>query len=128
MKISNLIKWNRSTHHLVQGRRAERIACRFLTKRGLRHVQSNYRCPYGEIDLIMEDNKHLVFIEVRYRSNTKFGGALGSIDHRKQNKLRATAEHYLQRYNQTASRRCRFDVVVLGPANTPTCEWIQDAF
>ena len=128
MKISNPIKWNRSTHHLEQGRRAERLACQFLTERGLRLVQPNYRCPFGEIDLIMEDNQCLIFVEVRYRSNARFGGALASIDQRKQDKLRATAEHYLQRCNQTTGRPCRFDVVVLESVRPPTFEWIQDAF
>lgn len=76
----------------------------------------------------MEDNHYLVFVEVRFRGSSRFGGAVASIDKRKQAKLRATAEHYLQRTHQTGDRPCRFDVVVLGAAGSPECEWIQDAF
>ena len=106
---------------------AERLACQFLIERGYRHIQSNYRCRYGEIDLIMEDNDYLVFVEVRYRHSGRYGGAIASIDHRKQAKLRATAEHYLQRSRVASNRPCRFDVVLLGPSQTGF-ECIRNAF
>lgn len=99
-----------------------------MSRRGYRLIRSNYRCRYGEIDLIMTNNEYLVFVEVRYRRNSTFGGASASIDHKKQTKLRATAEHYLQRMRIDPDQPCRFDVVVLGPSVDTECEWIQNAF
>lgn len=112
----------------MRGAQVERQARRFLIRQGLKHVQSNYRCRYGEIDLIMEDNGELVFVEVRYRNSERYGGALESITRKKQARLRATAEHYLQRLNPRDDRPCRFDVVLSGPAQATRCAWIRDAF
>ena len=74
----------------------------------------------------MDDGEYLVFVEVRLRSNHRYGGALESIDAKKKSKLRATARHYLQRFDPAARRPARFDVVLLG--STSKCEWIQNAF
>ncbi len=115
--------------HLKRGQLAERKAREFLIQNGLRHIESNYRCPCGELDLIMEDGEHVVFVEVRYRNNERFGGALASIDAKKQNKLRATAEHYRQRRRPICHRPCRFDVISLtGDVNAADPAWIKDAF
>lgn len=100
--------------HLQQGEDAERACCRFLKQQGLKLVCSNYRCRYGEIDLIMLDGDTLVFTEVRFRSNKGFGDGLDSITHAKQEKLRRTAEHYLQRHGY---RIARFDVVSVSKKN-----------
>ena len=115
------------THQRERGREAEYRARHFLTKRGLIHVRSNYQCRFGEIDLIMDDGEFLVFVEVRLRSNRRYGGALESIDMRKQSKLRLTAQHYLQRFDPSANRPARFDVVLLG-SPVSECEWIKNAF
>lgn len=77
----------------------------------------------------MLDNDCLVFVEVRFRRNARYGGAAASIDQRKQKKLRATAEHYLQRAGQQqTSRACRFDVVLLENPPAAPCKWIRNAF
>ena len=99
--------------HLIKGRNAESHARKYLQRRGLKFVESNYRCKPGEIDLIMRDRSTIVFVEVRYRSNHNYGGALESIDLRKQRKLRAAAEHYLQHKRIGADSACRFDVVLI---------------
>ena len=116
--------------HLRRGDRAERAALDYLSRRGLRHLMSNYRCRFGEIDLIMDDGESLVFVEVRYRKDTGFGGGAASIDQRKQHRLRITAEHYRQSQRGADQRACRFDVVSLTgdlAANT-SIDWIQNAF
>lgn len=117
--------------HLLKGRRAEDRARRYLADRGLAFVEANYRCRSGEIDLIMEEQSTLVFVEVRYRKDEKFGGALESIDFAKQRRLRAAAEHYLQCRRIGDRRPCRFDVVlVTGGARGRTgarIDWIRDA-
>lgn len=104
---------------------SEQQACNFLKAKGLRLITNNYRCPCGEIDLIMQDNNVLVFIEVRLRSHMDYGSALESIDSRKQQKLLKSATHYLQQHNLIDKIDCRFDVI--GFSNS-TIDWIKDAF
>jgi len=115
--------------HLRKGKEVENQALEFLSHKGLTLVERNFRCPRGEVDLIMMDRQELVFVEVRYRSNGTFGGALDSITSSKQQKLRIAAEIYLQRNSSLAFKGCRFDVLAIdgngGKANT---HWISDAF
>lgn len=106
------------------GREAERRAQTVLVRQGLTAVTSNYRCRGGEIDLVMRDGDCLVFVEVRYRSRDDFGGALSSIDRRKQERLVLAARHYLA--SSGWSGPCRFDVVAIGRRSGE--EWIRDAF
>lgn len=120
--------------HLIKGRDAESRARRYLEQRGLACIEANYRCPPGEIDLIMRQDEGqdevIVFVEVRFRKDHRYGGALESIDHRKQQRLRAAAEHYLQRRHGTAEVACRFDVVLITGApggGAGSVDWIQDA-
>lgn len=116
-------------HHLKQGDMAEAIAATFLQAKGLTLLEKNFRCKHGEIDLIMLQGKTLVFIEVRLRSNSLYGGAAMSIDAFKQNKLRRTAEFFLQSYANTYSdTACRFDAILMQSLNSETTEWIQNAF
>lgn len=107
-----------------QGQWAEHEACVYLRRRGMRLITSNYSCRHGEIDLVMKDKDYTVFVEVRYRRNRDFGGGLASVDFRKQRKLVATAQHYLQR--NTDSVNARFDVVAVD-ANR-NIDWVSDAF
>jgi putative endonuclease len=118
--------------HLLKGRNAENRAKRFLETKGLAFVEANYHCRSGEIDLIMREQSTVVFVEVRYRKNEDFGGALESIDFAKQRKLRATAEHYLQRHRIGDEQPCRFDVVLItgdsdGRQVDSRIDWIRDA-
>lgn len=109
---------------------AERIAERFLTRHDLTLVARNYRCRYGEIDLIMQDSETLVFVEVRLRKPMRgkgdFGGALASITASKQAKIIATAQHYLAGMKHLPP--CRFDVVLLNGLNVTNVEWLKSAF
>ncbi len=114
-----------------RGQRAEAGACAHLQRQGLRLVERNYRCPRGEIDLIMRDRETLVFVEVRYRANRRFGGAAASVDTRKQARVIAAALHYLQRHPAAGRRPCRFDVMAVVPGEGDAameCEWIRSAF
>ena len=115
--------------HLKQGLAAEHRACHYLQQQGLTLLQRNYRWRHGEIDLIMRDADTLVFIEVRYRRHQYFGGAIGSITPSKQQRLRATANRYLQQQMQTLDCPARFDVVVLQNDHGSTeIDWLQDVF
>ncbi|WP_395007383.1 YraN family protein [Undibacterium sp.] len=91
------------------GDAAEQQALLHLQAQGLRLLQRSFLCKGGEIDLIMRDDKHVVFIEVRQRSSKQFGGALASITLSKQKRLVHAAQVYLK--NMKPLPPCRFDVV-----------------
>ena len=77
--------------------------------------------------MIMRAGDVLVFIEVRFRADDKFGGGVASVDRQKQRRIARTAEHYLQKRNVDSSVSCRFDVVGIG-AGTSDVDWVIDAF
>ena len=97
----------------LTGKSAEEFAGHYLQRQGLSLVSRNYRCKYGEIDLIMRDKKTTVFVEVRYRKSEHFGSGAETVNYHKQRKLLATASHYLQNHPKAAKQPCRFDVVSL---------------
>ena len=109
----------------IRGREGEDLAARFLEARGLTVVARNFRVRGGEIDLVCRDGPVLVFVEVRLRSRSDFGGAGASIGAAKRRRIVLAARHYL------AGRPdcdCRFDCVLLdGPAGR-TVEWLRHAF
>jgi putative endonuclease len=107
------------------GAAAEQLAATYLQSQGLKLLASNYRCRFGEIDLIMRDGKETVFVEVRLRSHTAFGGAAASITAAKQQKLTRTAEHYLMEHG---AGPCRFDAVLLDSLTTNNITWLKNAF
>jgi putative endonuclease len=108
------------------GDAAERFAEQFLIEQKLRTVARKYRCRFGEIDLIMQDGETLVFVEVRMRASGSFGGAAASIHVAKQQRLVATAQHYLAGLHHTPP--CRFDAILMTKMDTAGVEWIKDAF
>lgn len=115
---------NKNSQH--RGERAEHIAAQYLQQQGLQLLQQNYRCKRGEIDLIMLHNNTLCFIEVRLRRHHAFASAAASVDFRKQQKVIATAEHYLQQTRD--SRPCRFDVIALETLAIDSIQWLPNAF
>ena len=110
----------------ADGDNAERIAERYLQQHGLTTIARNYRCRYGEIDLIMQDGDTTAFIEVRYRASSNFGGAAASIHPAKQRRIIAAAGHYLTNIRHPPP--CRFDAILLKKLDAAGVEWIKDAF
>jgi putative endonuclease len=108
------------------GAQAEQWAVQYLQQQGLKLVAQNYRVRFGEIDLIMQDGTSLVFIEVRLRRNANFGGAAGSIDARKQQRIIRTAQQYLASLSHTPP--CRFDAVLMDDVNGENFQWLKNAF
>ncbi|MBT9591708.1 MAG: YraN family protein [Thiobacillus sp.] len=106
------------------GQSAEKRAEIFLESNGLMLVARNWRCRFGEIDLIMQDGATRVFVEVRLRSRNDFGGAAASVTPGKQRKLLAAARQYLTTLKTLPP--CRFDVVALSGDTRP--DWIKNAF
>lgn len=105
---------------------AERLACGYLQQQGLKLIERNYHTRRGEVDLIMQHDVTLVFIEVRLRSNQRFGSAAESITSRKQGRIISAAQYYLQQ--QPTALACRFDVVTINGETPPSIEWIPNAF
>ena len=115
--------------HPEDGASAEKSARNFPKNKNLKLVQKNYRTPYGEIDVIMQDQASLVFVEVRFRRTVAFGTPAETVNRQKQRKLRASAAHFLQQYQKFSNFPCRFDIVALtGDPETGTIDWIQNAF
>ena len=109
-----------------RGHWAESIACAHLQQQGLILVQRNYHCRFGEIDLIMQDDDTLVFVEVRYRRS--LATAAESIIPAKQRRLCTAGAHYLSTHT-AQSIPCRFDaVLVAGVQASPQVEWLSAAF
>lgn len=110
--------------HLLRGKSAEDQAHDFLVSNGLKLVCRNYRCKQGELDLVMNDHKTLVIIEVRYRKSAVYGSALESVTHSKQARIIAATQHYLS--NLPLDCPLRFDVVAISGDNN--IDWIKNAF
>ena len=98
--------------HLLAGENAEQAACDFLLAKQIKLIERNVRYPFGEIDLLMQDGKELVFVEVRFRRNQKFGGGAESVTLSKQKKkwqtrhkpgFRATSNGRTRRAASTSS-------------------------
>lgn len=109
------------------GNSGEDTALRYLREQGLELVARNFRCKFGEIDLIMRDNAQLIFVEVRWRSDGSHGGAAASVTAIKQRRLRRTAQAYLQsKYRHLP--RCRFDLLAIDgvPEQGGRIQWLQD--
>jgi putative endonuclease len=103
----------------LSGADAEQLGREFLISKGLQFVAKNFRTRRGEIDLIMLDNKVLVFVEVRFRSSISFGSAEESITAQKCHRLTAAAQAYMQREGLTDRVIARFDAIAISPANSP---------
>lgn len=122
---------DKRTDKRITGDDKERLAEDYLSAQGFELIERNFLCKSGEIDLIMKDpagkkEAYLVFIEVRYRENKEFGGALASITLGKQNKLRRAAEYYLLQHFGNTPPPCRFDVIGIEGQNE--ISWIKNAF
>ena len=113
----------------LAGQAAEERALAYLEARGFTLVERNFRCRLGEIDLVMLHGTHLVFVEVRSRTN-RFVSAAESVNFRKQQKLARTAGFFLLRRPAFQHHPVRFDVVALdGPSpDRYAIQWLRDAF
>ena len=115
----------------VSGAWGEALAAEFLRKKRYKLVAANYRCRFGEIDLIVCNRSYLVFVEVKLRKSDKFASASEFVDFRKQNRLRSTASLYLSEH--PTQLQPRFDVIeIYAPDGTatehPEIHHMEDAF
>lgn len=115
----------------LTGAWGEAAAAEYLRKKHCRILATNYRCRFGEIDLIVKDRKFLVFVEVKLRKSDGFAKAFEYVDRRKQDRIRMTASMYLSQ-NPT-NLQPRFDVIeIYAPEGTltvhPVIQHMEDAF
>ena len=113
------------------GRWGERLVCDYLRERNWRIREVNYRCRFGELDIIAEKGIYIAFVEVKMRKNDRFGMPREAVTQEKQRKLRATAELYLQEH--PTLRQPRFDVAEVYAPNgankaDTTITYIENAF
>ena len=91
----------------------EQLAAKHLTGEDYHILQSNYRCKYGEIDLIAEHEGYLVFIEVKYRAGSQLGNPEEAVTSGKQKKICRAATWYRMCHSIPEDRPVRFDVVAI---------------
>ena len=109
----------------------ESLAAKFLRKKKFKILAMNYRCKFGEIDLVVQNRKYLVFVEVKLRKSDAFANAYEFVDSHKQDRLRATAQLYLS--ENPTKLQPRFDVIeIYAPdgieTNKPEIHHIEEAF
>ncbi len=110
-----------------RGSAVETAAELHLQQAGLQPRARNVRYRSGELDLVMDDAGTVVFVEVRYRARSDFGGAAASVDPRNCRRLVQAAQLYLQAHPALADAPCRFDVVEAS-GEPPQLHWLRDAF
>lgn len=106
----------------------EQVAIEFLQSRGLRLLEHNLTCKMGELDLVMQDKEVLVFIEVRFRKNQSYGGAISSITPQKIHKLKRTASYFLPYLSAKYFKSiplCRFDALCIN-GDTQETIWLKN--
>jgi putative endonuclease len=106
------------------GAQAEALAARFLESHGLAIVARNVRYRMGEIDLVAREGATIVFVEVRLRRRSDFGGAAESITAAKRARIRAAAGLYLSRLPRLPA--CRIDAVLLDSLDPTRIRWVKD--
>lgn len=121
MRLPDALKRLRTARQIA-GDIGEEQALAHLTKHGFSLVERNFHCRGGEIDLIVQKEGMLVFVEVRKRASGQFGGAAASVIPAKQARLKKAAQFYLQRYAEPPV--CRFDVIAI---DGDRLNWIVNA-
>jgi len=110
------------------GAQSESLAARLLKRRGYTILETNYRTPLGEIDIIARDRDTIVFVEVKARRSLGFGGPKWAVTPKKQRKISMVALYYLKTTRQSQAK-ARFDVVAIRSlGQPPQVEIIQNAF
>ena len=108
------------------GQQYEQLALEYLQRQGLRLIQQKFQCKAGEIDLVMQDGACLVFVEVKYRASSAFGGAVAAVTYSKQQKLLRTSRWYLQQH-RLSEQACRLDVLAIEGQPPYQYQWIKNA-
>lgn len=113
------------------GRWGEELAGKFLERKGYRVCFRNWKCCFGELDLVAEGHGYICFVEVKLRKSSTYGAAGEAVDRRKQQRLRTTAQLYL--LQRPTALQPRFDVVTIEApqgmdTEAPKVHHIENAF
>ena len=101
----------------------EKIACQYLEEQGLKILEMNYHIRQGEVDIIAREGNILVFLEVKYRRDERYGHPAEAVTPAKQKKICLVAKHYC--YTRHFDGAVRFDLVSLCGEEII---WYRDAF
>lgn len=127
----NHIIINNSINKKAIGKQIEELAAIYLVKQNLKILHKNFRCKFGEIDLICQDinQEQIVFVEVKYKRSVAFGEPIDAVNKTKQKKIIKTSYYYLNKYFYELPINYRFDIISCkGPINLIKIDWIVDAF
>lgn len=92
------------------GQKGEKEAAQFLKKLGYCIIRKNFKCTYGEIDIIATDKNELVFVEVKTRGTKKYGEPREAVNMNKKKHIKKAAIYYISKY-RLESKFTRFDVI-----------------
>ncbi|PIY20085.1 YraN family protein [Candidatus Desantisbacteria bacterium CG_4_9_14_3_um_filter_40_11] len=106
------------------GQYGEEKAAKYLLKQGVKILEKNYRCGYGEIDIIAKDKDTLVFVEVKTRKTSTYLSPFLAVNKHKQLQISKVAVHYLLE-KKIQEMPCRFDVMIVVDKDI---DWIRGAF
>ncbi len=95
------------------GQRGEDLAANYLTQRGFVIMERNYRCRWGEIDIICRQGGYLIFVEVRSKTTDRYGTPEESINRAKISRIRKTAMEYLTSHPERKPVKMRFDLIAI---------------
>ena len=112
------------------GNKGEKLAAKFLKRKGYKIIQRNYKCKLGEIDIIAEQDRTIVFVEVKTRRTQEFGPPQYAITAAKKRQISSVALLYI-REKKFVEQSCRFDVIGITfppESRKPRIEHIQNAF
>ncbi len=112
------------------GFEGEKLAAKYLKRKGYKIIQTNYRCKLGEIDIVAEQNKIIVFVEVRTKHSEKLGLPQYSINTAKRGQISRAALCYIKE-KKIVDQTCRFDVIAItfpSDSKEPKLEHIENAF
>jgi putative endonuclease len=111
------------------GKKGEELAQRFLKENGFNIVDRNFRCRYGEIDLIARKDRSFHFVEVKYRRTLEYGLPQESVNRRKQEKIHNVALFWLKKRHLPLDTEIHFDVLGIKQGEKGLeYEYIEDAF
>ena len=116
----------------IAGAWGEAQAAAYLRKKRYKILGANYRCRFGEIDLIAQKDDYLIFVEVKLRKSNAFAEAMEFVHQKKQSRIRSTAQLYIAQHD-LEELQPRFDVIeVYAPQGTkttnPRIHHLEDAF
>jgi putative endonuclease len=118
---------NKKDPRIGTGQTGEDLAVCYLENQGYTIVERNYRKRIGEIDIIARDGEYLVFIEVKTRSNRRFGSPFDAVDFRKQQQISRVALAFMTQH-RCGEVPVRFDVIGVHLEESPRVELIKNAF